>query len=178
MQPGLMQRFCRTRNTIFGKQHRLFAARPVPVHHGVLPAGKWRSSSQNSVVPSPKRHGHKRIVAAGGTYGIQFVLNPLPALVTVSAHLFLRVTHRVLLYILPRRIARYSRNSSLYFRKLFSAYGARILSTSGTVNPPYCCAAVLRMISPMTSNAVSSVLRLIVPYISHLKSAAQHIRRH
>ena len=27
-------------------------------------------------------------------------------------------------------------------------------STSGTVKPPYCCAAVLRTISPMTSNAV------------------------
>ena len=33
----------------------------------------------------------------------------------------------------------------------------RILSTSGTVKPPYCCAAVLKIMSPITSKAVSSV---------------------
>ena len=41
----------------------------------------------------------------------------------------------------------------------FLCIGPRILSTSGTVNPPYCCAAVLRILSPITSNACVESLR-------------------
>ena len=65
---------------------------------------------------------HERIITARRTDGIQFVLDPLPALIAVTADLILRILKRFLFRTL----------------KLFSAYGARILSTSGTVNPPYC----------------------------------------
>ena len=40
--------------------------------------------------------------------------------------------------------------SSMYSKKVFSAYGAMTSSTLGTVNPPYCWLAALRTISPIT----------------------------
>ena len=103
-----------------------------------------------TVAPEPEGHGDKRIVAAAGRHGVELVFPALEALVEVVFQVFDR------LFLASRLVAVLLRGTS-YLSWLRAAYFDRILSASGTVKPPYCWLAALGTMSPMTSNATSSV---------------------
>ena len=152
------------------EEHRLFRPR-LPLSFLMHLQKRDVAHFRKAFLPKPHGHGHKGIVASGGAHRIQLVLDPLPALIKISADLLHGVDLRLLLHALPVRI-RIGEKFLLIFGIALLGIGSQYL-----VHLRHRKAAIL--LSRRTQDDIShdvkrrvQRLRLIVPHISHLKPAA------
>ena len=117
-----------------------------------------------------QRHGDKRVVSAGRTYGIQFVFNTLPSLVTLAANLVHRVFHRFFFASFPGWIGVFQKLLYIMVIALLCVRRQDLIHLRHSKSAVLLCRRTQHDISHDVKCGIQA-LGLVIPYISHLKSA-------
>ena len=120
-----------------------------------------------------KSYSYKWIIPSGRSDCIQLILNPLPSLVKISADFVKRILDRTFFTSCPALVRVFHKFLDIFIVTLLC------IRCKDLVYFRYCESAILLRSSAqdnITHNIKRSIqcLRLIVPYISHLKSAAEY----
>ena len=154
------------------KEHRLFIAL-LPLSALMHFKKRNRNHLCEFIRAQSQCDRHKRIITARRTDGIQFVLDPLPALVAVTADLILRILKRFLFRTLPGSICVLHKFFLIFFKALLSIRSQDLIHLRHRESAVLLSSRTQDNVSHNVERRVQR-LRLIVPDISHLKTALQH----
>ena len=123
--------------------------------------------------PQSQSHCNKRIIASGRTNRIQLVLNSLPSLVVLSSYFIKSILYCFLLAALPALIGVFHKFGNIFIIALLGIWRKDLIYLRHCKSTVLLCCCTEDNITHNIKSSIQS-LRLVIPYITHLKTTAQN----